>query len=70
MKSNKQTLKKVFDYIGKYWLYLVFSILCALLTVILTLYVPILTGDAIDCILEPGKVDFATLGNILLCSMT
>lgn len=66
MKNNKKTLKKVFQYIGKYWLYLVFSILCAMLTVILTLYVPILTGDAIDCILEPGKVDFATLGNILL----
>ena len=66
MKNNKQTLKKVFDYIGKYWLYLVFSVLCALLTVILTLYVPILTGDAIDCILEPGKVDFARLRDILL----
>lgn len=66
MKNNKKTLKKVFAYIGKYWLYLVFSILCALLTVILTLYVPILTGDAIDCILEPGKVDFTTLGTILM----
>lgn len=66
MKSNNKTLKIVFSYIGKYWVYLIFSILCALLTVILTLYVPILTGDAIDCILEPGKVDFTRLGNILL----
>ncbi|MBQ7360039.1 MAG: ABC transporter ATP-binding protein [Lachnospiraceae bacterium] len=66
MSKNGQTLKKVFKYIGKYWLYLVFSILCAALTVILTLYVPILTGDAIDCILEPGKVDFAVLGRILM----
>lgn len=64
--SNQKTLKEVFQYIGKYWFYLVLSLLCAALTVVLTLYVPILTGDAIDCILEPGKVDFVVLGQILL----
>ena len=64
--KNKKTLKKVFGYIGKYWFYLLLSILCAALTVVLTLYVPILTGDAIDCILEPGKVDFKALGEILI----
>lgn len=67
---NKKTLKKVFGYIGKYWIYLLLSILCAALTVVLTLYVPILTGDAIDCILEPGKVDFKALGEILIMMLT
>ncbi len=55
---NKKTMKKVFRYIGRYWFFLICSILCAAVTVTLTLYIPILTGDAIDCILEPGKVDF------------
>ena len=47
------TLKKVFHYIGKYWFFLIFSIVCAAVTVTLTLYIPILTGDAIDCIIAP-----------------
>ncbi|MBQ8276572.1 MAG: ABC transporter ATP-binding protein [Clostridia bacterium] len=31
-----------------------------------TLYVPILVGRAIDCIVAPGRVDFASIGKILL----
>ena len=37
-----------------------------MITVVLTLYVPILTGKAIDCILAPGSVDFAVMGRILM----
>ena len=59
------TLKKVFHYIGKYWFFLIFSIVCAAVTVTLTLYIPILTGDAIDCIIAPGKVDFTIILRIL-----
>ena len=62
---NKGTLKKVFRYIGRYWFFLLCSIVCAAVTVTLTLYIPVLTGDAIDCILEPGKVDFITITEIL-----
>ena len=62
---NKSTLKKVFRYVGRYWFFLICSILCAAVTVTLTLYIPILTGDAIDCILEPGKVDFDAITGIL-----
>mgnify|MGYP003305556658 CR=1 FL=1 len=62
---NKNTMQKVFCYIGRYWFFLVCSILCAAVTVTLTLYIPILTGDAIDCILEPGKVDFDAILLIL-----
>lgn len=59
------TLRKVLKYISRYWFFLTCSILCAAVTVTLTLYIPILTGDAIDCILEPGKVDFTQLTAIL-----
>ena len=62
---NKGTLKKVFRYIGRYWFFLFCSIVCAAITVTLTLYIPVLTGRAVDCILEPGKVDFAAITVIL-----
>ena len=64
-KGQMETLKKVLKYIRKYWLYLFCSILFAAVTVTLTLYIPILTGDAIDYIIEPGKVDFDKILEIL-----
>ncbi|MGN1149002.1 MAG: ABC transporter ATP-binding protein [Lachnospiraceae bacterium] len=60
-----ETLKKVLKYISKYWFFMICSIVCAAVTVTLTLYIPILTGDAIDYILEPGKVDFTMIFAIL-----
>lgn len=63
--KQSDTLKKVLRYIGKYWFFLACSIICAAVTVTLTLYIPILTGDAIDYILEPGKVDFDRIFAIL-----
>lgn len=65
MSENKQVILKVLWRIRKYWVYLLFSILMATVTVASTLYVPILTGDAIDCIIEAGNVDFAAVWNIL-----
>lgn len=49
---------KVLRYIRRYLFFVVLSILCAAITVALTLYVPILTGDAIDYIIDKGFVDF------------
>ncbi len=59
------TMKKVLQYISRHWFFLICSVVCAAVMVVLTLYIPILTGDAIDCILEPGKVDFDVLLAIL-----
>ena len=63
--SQWETLKKVMRYMKKYQIYLICSILLAAVTVISTLYIPILTGDAIDHIIAKGKVDFAGLMPIL-----
>ncbi len=63
--KQKGTLKKVLRYIKKYWIYLALSIIAASVTVALTLYLPILTGDAIDLILEKGRVDFPGIFDIL-----
>lgn len=62
---KRETLKKVMHYVRSYWYYLVASILLALAVVVLTLSVPLLTGDAIDCIIGVDKVDFAALARIL-----
>lgn len=64
-KSNKDILKKVLDHIGKYKIFLLLSIVLAAISVILTLYIPILTGQAVDCIVGPGSVDFDGIWAIL-----
>jgi len=64
--SNKQVLKRVFSYVGRYKLYLAASLLFALVSVAGTLYVPILVGRTIDCIIGMDGVDFNTIGNILI----
>lgn len=52
--SNKLTIKRIFGYIKKYGLLVILSLLFSLVSVILTLYVPILIGDAVDCIADTG----------------
>ncbi len=63
--SQKDIFFKVMGYIKRYWIYLGVSILMAALTVALTLYLPILTGDAIDLIIDKGLVDFPGIMVIL-----
>ena len=63
--SHKDTLKRVVKYIKKYWFYLLCSLLLAFLTVCGTLYLPILTGRAVDQMIEQGMVDFEMLFSLL-----
>lgn len=62
---QKTTMVKVLRYIRRYWLYLGISIVLAALTVALSLYLPILTGAAVDLIIDQGLVDFAGIFQIL-----
>ena len=63
--DDKSTVVKVLRYIKKYYVFLIFSILLAAVTVACTLYVPILTGDAIDLIVKQGFVDFEGITAII-----
>ena len=63
--SQMETLRKVLRYMKKYIPLLVASILLATITVAMTLYFPILTGKALDLILEKGIVDFAEIIEII-----
>lgn len=65
-KNQTQTIKKVFHYLGKYRIFVVISILMAMASVALTLYVPKLTGNAIDYIIGPGQVEYAKVFRILI----
>ena len=65
MNNQKTVLKKVLHRIRRYWPGLVLSLLLATLYVVMTLYIPILVGNAIDCILDAGRVDFAEMWKYL-----
>ena len=64
-KKNQDTMKKVFKLIRPYMHYLILSLIFAAISVALTLYAPILSGNAIDLILSKGHVDFADVFQIL-----
>lgn len=68
-KGRGKTLKKALSYIGRYKLFLPISIFLALASVGLTLYVPMLMGDAIDLIIDKGLVDLPGIGRLLLLSL-
>ncbi len=63
---TKTIIKKVFGYIGKYKFILLLSIICAAVSSLLTLYVPILIGQAIDYIIGPGNVDFDSMAKLFV----
>ena len=64
-EQSRETLKRVLRSIRPYRGGVLLSLALALVTVALTLYVPILTGEAVDQILGPGQVDFSALAAIL-----
>lgn len=63
---QKETLIKVLHHLKKYRIYLILSILLAALTVALNLYVPKLTGNAVDLIVSKGHVDFPGVLRIVI----
>lgn len=64
--AQKGTLRKVLKYVQRHGFFMVLLILFAAITVALTLYTPILIGDAIDLIVGKGQVDFAGIADILI----
>ncbi|MBR1759298.1 MAG: ABC transporter ATP-binding protein [Lachnospiraceae bacterium] len=64
-ETERTTIKRVLRYISKYSFLVILSLLLAVVTVVTTLYTPILTGRAIDEIVGKGAVNFANLFAIL-----
>ncbi len=65
MNNQIIVLKKVLHRIRRYWASLIASLILATIYVVMTLYIPILVGSAIDCIVEAGRVDFAAMAGYL-----
>lgn len=65
-KKNKGVIRNVFRLIRPQLHYLILSLIFAVISVVLTLYAPILTGDAIDRILGKGQVDYTGIFKILI----
>lgn len=63
--SQKDVLIKVFNYIKRYRIYLYISLVLSFVTVLLTLYIPKLTGQAVDFMFGPDQVDFKGVFGII-----
>lgn len=63
--NNREVLKRILNHIKRYRIMVILSFICAAISVAATLYAPILTGKAIDLIVEPGKVDFEGIKAII-----
>ncbi len=64
-KSQSSILNRVLIELKKYSFKIILSVICALATVYLTLRIPILTGQAVDCIVSKGDIDYDRLVSIL-----
>ncbi len=65
MQKHKSTIKRILTYIGHYRWGVLASLVLAAITVASTLYLPVLIGYAVDCIVSAGNVDFTKLTGIL-----
>ena len=63
--KDKSTFSFLIKYVFKKWFLLATSIICALVTVVGSLYIPILSGHGIDLVIEKGSVDFDSLKLII-----
>ena len=65
-KNRSATLRKILLRVRRYWPAMILSLVMASVYVAMTLYIPILAGQAIDCIIDMGRVDFLAIGRILV----
>lgn len=66
MNTQKGTFKKIAEMLGKQKIIFFISLFLAVINVALTLYIPILIGDAIDCIIGKGNVEFNKITDIII----
>lgn len=64
--KNKSVVSKILKKIKPYYGYLLLALLSAVISVSLTLYIPVLTGQAVDNIIDAGKVNFENILQILI----
>ncbi len=65
-KSRGAVLRKILLRVRRYWPAMILSLAMATVYVAMSLYIPILAGQAIDCIVDMGRVDFVAIRGVLL----
>ena len=65
-RSRGSVLRKILLRVRRYWPAMILSLVMATVYVAMSLYIPILAGQAIDCIIDMGRVDFGAMGKILV----
>ncbi len=65
-KLDKNTIRQVLQYIRRYRVLLVLSLFFAFVSSVLSLYIPILIGQAIDCAVGAGNVDIEAIVALLI----
>lgn len=63
--GQKEIIKKVLNYIRPHGAKVLLSLLMAVISVAFTLYLPVLTGQVVDCVIGPGQVSFAEIFGIM-----
>ena len=64
-KTQLQTLRQLMHYLRPHWAMMFLSLLFSAVSVALTLYLPILIGEAVDLIVAAGRVDFSSLSGLI-----
>ena len=66
MKSNRRIIRRILHYLKPYWFFMLCSVLFAAVSSVLSLYLPVLTGNAVDLLLGKGAVDKDALWAVLV----
>lgn len=64
--NNKEIIKRIFAYVGRYKILLALSMLLAGVSVAGSLYIPVLIGNVIDFIIDKGLVQFDRIIPVLI----
>lgn len=63
---KKKTMKRILRYVSPYWFLVILSILCAAVSAGAQLLIPIVTGDVLDLLIGPGRVQWEELPKFLI----
>ena len=66
MRVNKKVIRRILHYLKPYWFFMLCSLIFAAVSALLALYLPVLTGQAVDLIIGKGQVDIEAVKSVIL----
>lgn len=65
MRVNKKVIRRILHYLKPYWFFMLCSLIFAAVSALLALYLPVLTGQAVDLIIGKGQVDIEAVKSVI-----